>query len=78
MLILVSISIMLLGLWIIWRVVSINPPDLPTQARARGIVLPKDFVGPTFTAHRLEQDALKARTYNPKARHPHFWGDDEP
>lgn len=45
---LICISIMLLGLWILWRVVSINKPDLPTQARARGVVLPKDFVGPSY------------------------------
>jgi hypothetical protein len=37
-----------LGFWILWRLVSINKPDLPAQARARGVVLPKEFVGPSY------------------------------
>jgi hypothetical protein len=61
---LVCISIMFIGLGILWRLVSINTPDLPTQARARGVVLPKNFVGPTYR--------------NTGHSGPHFWSEDEP
>jgi hypothetical protein len=90
MVIIISIAAMLLGLWIIWRLVSINTPGtitdreprdttwdtpihyqcrckvipLTEEARARGVILPKDFVGPTYR--------------NTRPPGPHFWTEDEP
>ena len=76
MTVLISIAVMLLGFWILWRVVSIDPQsqekpysqmsdqELVEASRARGIVLPKEFVGPTYR--------------NTRHSGPHFWTEEEP
>jgi hypothetical protein len=83
---LICIAALLLGLWILWRVVSIDPQPqenaepkevraaatreqfeagrLTFEVRDRGIVLPKEFVGPTYR--------------NTRHSGPHFWTEEEP